>query len=217
MFRRMVFVFPNHRWMTDPCIPGDDWTPDSPEWIPCLHVAFALPVEWSKGSKRLWGTELPDGVKSPQYKTGLTQQRDGGKHIGLSQALPGDLRGPEAMWEFKSRSLTSWKACPVLFSMQSLRHQVCSEPASWLKHHKQGMSVAGRKRLICSSLQPGDAWSRVRCQWKWRCCGGFRHLQDWTKLKMVSLEISRIWLSNWNTWGRAQVFMVNLAFTKPKS
>lgn len=53
--------------------------------------------------------------------------------------------------------------------------------------HKQGMSVAGRRRFICSSLPPGDAWIRVRCQWKWRYCGGFQRLQDWTKLKMVSL------------------------------
>lgn len=124
----------------------------------------------------------------------------------VSQALPWDLRGPEARWEFKSKSLTSWKACSVLFSMQSLRHQACSEPASWLTHHKQGMPVAGRKSLPatpCILVMSASGWGAREMEILWR-------LSTSTGLDKAGNGFSGLWQLNWNTWGGTQVLMVNL-------
>lgn len=146
---------------------------------------------------------------SVQHRTNSTK-RCRKTPLGLSQAFPWNLGGPEA-----SENLKTGLSPPG-------KHVLCSFPCE----------VWGTRYAV--SLPAGLHTTSKVCQWQvylqlpasWCCLDQgevpvemeilWRLLAS-TGRDKVENGFSRILQLNWNSWGGTQVFLVNWAFTKPKS
>lgn len=187
MFSRVAFVFPSHHWMTDPSIPGDGWTPDSPEWTPCfalLTCGFCFTcwvkqreqaavrgwvASWTNSTKRWRKTHLGlshkhfpgiwEGLKPDEsLKASLSPP---GKHVLC--CFPCKVWGTKHALSLPAGLHTTSKACQWQAGKAYLQL-----PASWWCLHQGEVSVemeilwrlltsTGLKKLEMVSLG-SDSW-----------------------------------------------------------